>query len=585
MDQLSRLKKEFAAMSESDQEEVSAVVNLLVQAGAGKYAYAKNPDTDPTNLSNEEVHLVPNGQPGEEEPQLPAKPAPVAARVIPFDGNVVFFGFGSVAECTLPILLRHLKIDLHKVTVLDMLDKTEVMANWIEQGIKFVQIRVLPENFDEVMGKYLHAGDLLIDLAYDIACTELIKWCRDKNILYANTSVEEWDYTEGFDERSPYDKSLYARHQEIDAIIDSWPDNKGTTAILDHGANPGLISHFMKQGLIDLAKAKKVNTALTKKNDFASLAQAIGVKVVLDTERDTQISNTPRQPGEFVNTWSVLGLHEEATSPAELGWGTHEDELPDHANVPDRGPKNQIFMSRMGMDTKVRGFVPHDPKVKPEISDADVEKNNEETGGKAAVISSSEKGYQIQGTLIRHGEAYTISRFLTTKDGAYRPTVYYCYQINDAAVASLQEVRGNDYKPLPRQRIMYDNEIVSGSDALGAMIGGYDDEHVWWCGTVLNIEDAKTLLPLQNCTSPQVAIGMVAAICWAIENPNMGVCRPEDLPHEYILEIAKPYLGTFVSAEFEWNPLKDKTLWYPERKDLEPNTKNIWAFENFLVKE
>jgi homospermidine synthase len=131
---------------------------------------------------------------------------------------------------------------------------------------------------------------------------------------------------------------------------------------------------------------------------------------------------------------------------------------------------------------------------------------------------------------------------------------------------------------------MYDNELVSGSDALGCMIGGYDNKHVWWCGTILNIADAKTLVPLQNCTSPQVAIGLVAAIMWAIENPKMGFNRPEDLPHEYVLKIAKPYLGTFVSKEFEWSPKKNYTNWFPERDDKELDHKNLWSFSNFLYK-
>jgi homospermidine synthase len=471
---LEQLKKAVSDMPEQDREECAAAVHLLVQAGLDKFTYARNPDTDPPNLSNEEVHLVPNGQVGEEEPQLPAKLAPVAARTVAFDGRVVFFGFGSVAECTLPILLRHVKIDLKKVTVIDALDKSEILKNWTEQGVAFQQLRITEDNFVEAMTRYLREGDLLVDLAYDIDCKALLQWCRDNGVLYLNTSVEEWDYTEGFDERTPYDKSLYARHQELDAEIEGWPDNEGATAVIDHGANPGLISHFMKQGLIDLANEKRYRgvRGFTGDNgivDFASLAQALGIKVVLDTERDTQISNTPREPGEFINTWSVLGFMEEGTSPAELGWGTHEDLLPGEATVPDRGPKNQIFLSRCGMDTRVRGFVPHDPKAKVMTDQGEVDQKNKEVGQKAVMVSTGPKGDQIMGCLIRHGEAYTISKFLTTKDGAYRPTVYYCYQPSDAAVASLQEVRGNDYRPLPRQRIMYDHEIVSGYDALGVV--------------------------------------------------------------------------------------------------------------------
>ena len=573
--------KRPAKPSPDTQDGLSTVVGMI--AGKGKGKPVSHPDEAPSpNVSEAEVNLVPNGQVGEEEPQPIAEPAPIAARTIAFENRIVFFGFGSVAECVLPILVRHLEIDLSQITIIDALDKSEVLEEWVKEGITFVQRRIVEDNFDDTMEEFLQDGDLLIDLAYDIDCRELLQYCRDHKILYLNTSVEEWDYTEEYDKRTPYDKSLYARQQELDEEIASWPDNEGSTAIIDHGANPGLISHFMKQAIIDLAKKHGVSIDPTKENDFATVAQKLGVKVVLDTERDTQISNTPRQPGEFIGTWSVLGLMEEGTSPAELGWGTHEKELPPHANVPDVGPKNQIFLSQMGMNTRVRGFVPHDPKVKMEITQKEVDKNNEETGNRAEMISTAKDGEQISGVLIRHGEAYSISAFLTTKDGKYRPTSYYCYVPCDATVASMQEVRSNDYKPLARQRIQYDNEIVSGSDALGAMIGGYDSEHVWWCGTILNIEDAKILVPLQNCTTPQVAISLVAAIMWAIENPNRGFCRPEDVDHEYIIDICKPYLGTFVSKEFEWSPKKNFTNWFSEREDQDLDLKELWSFKNFL---
>ncbi|TAK06233.1 hypothetical protein EPO44_05635, partial [bacterium] len=42
--------------------------------------------------------------------------------------------------------------------------------------------------------------------------------------------------------------TLYTRHMEIRKRIETWGDNKGTTAVVDHGANPGLVSHFMGRG-------------------------------------------------------------------------------------------------------------------------------------------------------------------------------------------------------------------------------------------------------------------------------------------------------------------------------------------------
>jgi homospermidine synthase len=556
-------------MSPEDKQGLSALVYALVEGGADDFVALKEPELP--NLSNEEVVLVPNDQKNEAEPQLPAKPAPIAAKVYEFVGNVVFFGFGGVAECTLPVLVRHLNLDLKRVTVIDMLDKREVMKNWIDQGVTFVQEQIIEKNLKQVLERFLKKGDLLIDVCYDVSCVEVLRWCRAHEVFYVNTSVEGWNYIDGFDKRSPYDKSLYARHQEIDEEVTGWKDNNGTTAILDMGANPGLISHFAKQGVLDLAKAKKVDTKPINKNDYATVAKNLGVKVILDTERDTQISIRPKQVDEFVGTWSVLGLVEEASSPVELGWGTHETELPPNAAVPDKGPKNQIFISQMGMNTLVRGFVPKDPKMPPVEGIKPV------------------KGCEIVGTLIRHGEAYTISKFFTTADGKYRPTVYYCYLPCDATVASLREFASNNYcheferKP-QMQRILYDNDILSGSDTLGVMIGGYDDNHVWWCGTSLNIEDARILCPLQNSTTIQVAIGLVAGICWLFDNPRRGVVRPEDLDTDFVLNIAKPYLGTFISEEFEWSPSKNFINTYTERKDCEIDEKNLWSFRNFQFK-
>ena len=225
----------------------------------------------------------------------------------------------------------------------------------------------------------------------------------------------------------------------------------------------------------------------------------------------------------------------------------------------------------MGMHAYVRGFVPADPKM-PQIE------------GEKRV-----DGYEIVGTLIRHGEAYSLSEFFTTKDGKYRPTVYYCYLQCDATVASLREFASNNYcndnerKPL-MQRVMYDNDILSGSDTLGIMIGGYDDKYVWWCGTSLNIDDARILCPLQNATTIQVAIGLVSGICWMLENPDKGVVRPEEIDTDFILKIAMPYLGTFISKEFEWSPKKNFVNSYIERDDCEIDEKNLWGFQNFQFK-
>ncbi len=56
---------------------------------------------------------------------------------------------------------------------------------------------------------------------------------------------------------------------------------------------------------------------------------------------------------EFVNTWSVEGFREEGTTTAEMGWGTHEKELPAFAFEHADGPRSQICLARMGINTFV----------------------------------------------------------------------------------------------------------------------------------------------------------------------------------------------------------------------------------------
>ena len=121
--------------------------------------------------------------------------------------------------------------------------------------------------------------------------------------------------------------------------------------------------------------------------------------------------------------------------------------------------------------------------------------------------------YCIHGMVVRHGEAFTISDQLTVwKNGkaVYRPTVHYAYCPCDVAIASLNELRGYNYKLQPKQRIMND-EITSGSDILGALLMGHA-YNSWWIGSDLSIEESRRLVPHQNATTMQVAISVVAAV-------------------------------------------------------------------------
>jgi homospermidine synthase len=475
-----------------------------------------------------------------------------------FRNRVLIIGYGAVAKCTLPLLLRHISIPLEKITILDFEDKEEALREWIRKGIRFFRRRITPENLDAVLSEYLSQGGLLIDLAWNIDCCEILSWCHDHDVLYLNTSVEVWDsYGERFS-ASPYEKSLYFRQMRLRELTRNWKDS--TTCVVDHGANPGLISHFAKQGLIDIASRmieEKIARdperlrRLIQEQRFGELAREVGIKVIHCSERDTQISSRPKQVDEFVGTWSIEGLREEGTAPAEMGWGTHEKEFPALTHLPPEGPKNQIMLAQMGINTWVRSWIPH---------------------------------HEIVGMVIRHGEAFGISdRWTVWEDGkaVYRPTMHYAYMPCDATIASLHELRCRNYEMQSTLRIMNDAEIISGSDILGTLLMGHP-YGAWWTGSILSIEEARGLAPGENATTIQVALGVIGALMWMIENPRKGFCLPDDLPHDYILRIARPYLGEFYSGPTDWTPLRNRSVYFRENPANDYDHEDIWQFKNFL---
>lgn len=433
---------------------------------------------------------------------------------IPFSGRVLILGCGSVSQCIQPLVLKHFEMDFKKLTIMDFADMRHTIPDTLASGAQYVQDKVTQENLPTLLGKYVGSGDLLIDLAWNIDCIDIVQWCNDNNVIYVNTSVELWDPYEGAEDRMPVDRTLYVRHIALRKAARERKWN--VTAVVEHGANPGLVSHWTKVALRDISNAmlkgkleKERKGALEKAladADYARLAMITGTKVIHISERDTQISNKPKEVGEFVNTWSIEGFREEGMAPAEMGWGTHERRLPAGAHVHHYGPCNQICLAQMGMNTYVRSWVP--------------------------------KHGEIIGMVVRHGEAFTISDHLTVWDETtgkpiYSPTVHYAYLPTDAAMDSLHELKMSGYELQVNQRIMND-EIISGMDELGVLLMGHD-LNGWWVGSQLDIHETRQLTPHQNATTLQVAASALGAAIWMIKNPRRGLCVPDDLDRKSVV--------------------------------------------------
>jgi homospermidine synthase len=314
-----------------------------------------------------------------------------------------------------------------------------------------------------------------------------------------------------------------------------------------------LISSILKQALVNIAVDTHLPkyTEPTSRNEWADLMHRLGVKVVHIAERDTQVTKEPKKHREFVNTWSADGFISEGIfQSAELGWGTHEKELPEDALEHTTGSRAAIYLKRPGAATRVRTWTP-------------IEQN-------------------FNGFLVTHNESISIAEYFSVKNGdkvVFRPTVHYAYHPADIAVTSVDELLGKDsVKPDPSLIRVAMDDIVSGHDELGVLVMGHP-KVTYWFGSIMDVHSARKLAPYNNATSLQVAAGVLAGVVHCLENQKDGVIEAEDLDYKRAIEVATPYLGEIVGKYSDWTPIKNFTNLFPRPVDL----KDPWQFKNFRV--
>jgi homospermidine synthase len=467
----------------------------------------------------------------------------IAKKHVSFSGKLLMLGCGSIGQGVLPLLLRHIDMPKEKISILTSDTRGSAVAKSF--GIAEEILPVTRENFRAVLMARLSAGDFLLNLSVDVSSVALVKLCRELGVLYLDTCIEPW--AGGYTDLSltPSQRSNYALRETALALMD---DPNAVTAVIAHGANPGLVSHFVKQALLNLAADTGADaTVPADRTGWAKLAQSLGVKVIHIAERDTQIANVAKQRGEFVNTWSIDGFVGEGCQPAELGWGTHEVTLPADGLHHEFGCDAAIYLTRPGASTRVRTWTPMEGP--------------------------------FHGFLITHNEAISIADYFTLGDkGAvsYRPTVHYAYHPCDDAVLSIHELAGKNWEMQKRQRLMQD-EIISGVDELGVLLMGHA-KGAYWYGSQLSIEQARALCPHNNATSLQVTAAVLGGVIWAMEHPRAGMVEADQLDHARVLEVALPYLGTMAGVYSDWTPLLERGVLFAEDVTADP-----WQFGNFRV--
>jgi homospermidine synthase len=454
-------------------------------------------------------------------------------------------GCGSIGQGVLPLICRHIEMPAERILIVTADARGAAVA--AEYGVVHIIRPITAENHAAVLGPMLAAGDFLLNLSVDVSSVALVRLCRDRGALYLDTCVEPWAGGYIDPSLSVPERTNYALRESAVAL--RRPDANDPTAVMAHGANPGLVSHFVKQALLNIAADIGAGLAVpSTREEWARFAASLGVKVIHIAERDTQKAATPKQRGEFVNTWSIDGFVGEGNQPAELGWGTHERALPVDAHRHDFGCGAAIYLNRRSAATRVRSWTP---------------------------LEGSFHGF-----LITHNESISIADYFTAfENGAayYRPTVHYAYHPCDDAVLSLHELAGKNWRMQAAQRLLM-QEITGGVDELGVLLMGHA-RGAYWYGSRLSIEEARRLVPHNNATSLQVTAAVLGGIVWAIEHPAAGVVEADHLGHARVLEIAGPYLGELIGEYSDWTPLFDRGSLFPEAVDADCP----WQFSNFRV--
>lgn len=417
--------------------------------------------------------------------------------------KILIIGCGSIGQAVIDPLLNEFSLSPLDIFILSKNVDRRICEHF---GISYKEAELTKENFESHLEGRLQSGDWLLNLSVEVSSIALIQWCSDRDVFYLDTCVEPW--MGGYTSEDVSLTTNYAlRHQALSLA------KKGKrTAVIAHGANPGVVTHFVKDFIEKEASAQNINGSLAYK------AFTLGIKEIHISEKDSQIGECPEN--HFVNTWSPDGFISELMQRAEVGNGVgigkNDFSYREHAF----GDRSAVFLSTEGRDTTVKTWVPSEGL--------------------------------IEGLLVPHHESSSIPAMLTLEENGktfYRPTVHYSYLPCEAAMESInrwKRKRGEgllDGGPDEDTHLLRDT-IVSGTDELGALFVFEDpDKPSVWYGSVVDIEYARMIAPFNNATSLQVVGGIVGAMKWAMNHPWEGVVEAEDMNHEEVLQSSIKYLG------------------------------------------
>ena len=400
----------------------------------------------------------------------------------------------------------------------------------------------------------LTAGDgqgICVNLSVDTSSLDLMKFCRSIGVLYVDTVIEPWpgfywDAKAGIEARSNY-----ALRETVRAEKAKNPG--GTTAVSCCGANPGMVSWFVKQALVNLAIDFGLDFEEPGPDDQRGLGQADeeAWRQGRPHRRTRHAAYQASQAPEYILEYLVgrgLPVGRHAAGRARLGHARKMDA--EKRPQAQKGCKAAIYLEQPGAATRVRSWCPT-------------------------------PGAQF-GFLVTHNESISIADYFTVRDRGgevtYRPTCHYAYHPCNDAVLSLHELFGAAGKHQDKLHVLDEDELEEGIDELGVLLYGHK-RGAYWYGSQLSLEETRKLAPYQNATGLQVTSAVLAGMVWALENPTAGIVEADEMDYRRCLEVQLPYLGPVRGYYTDWTPLAGRPGLFPEDIDK----RDPWQFRNFFV--
>ena len=423
-------------------------------------------------------------------------------------------GFGSIGKGTLPLIERHFDYDKERFVVIGPDGSDRKLLD--ERGIKFVHLAITRDNYREVLGKFLTAGGgqgFCVNLSVDTSSLDIMRFCREIGALYIDTVVEPWPGFYFDKSRGNESRTNYALRETV--LAERRANPGGTTAVSCCGANPGMVSWFVKQALVNLAadlgdKAHEPET----REEWGRLAQRLGVKGVHIAERDTQRAKSPSRatcsstPGR-----SRASSPRACSRPNSAGARTRNGRPPTPASTRRAAARRSISTSPAPTRACARGRRPR---------------------RRSSASSSPTTSRSRSPTITRC--ATTRARRSTARPAItpITPATTRCCRCTNCSAAPA--------KMQPEHHILGEDEIVDGIDELGVLLYGHA-RNAYWYGSQLSVEETRAIAPYQNATGMQVTSAVLAGMVWALENPNAGIVEADEMDYRRCLEVQTPYLG------------------------------------------